>query len=102
MDSSSTPVIYPSTPVVVVSKILSVSTPVVAVSKVPFEGVWYEDVPNWDDDVSNETPNHKYLDSSEEFELPKFVQLLEEVFPETEIMTEIFGKGKPVMTGELK
>ena len=71
-------------------------------SEVPFKGVWDDDVPNWDDDFPNETPNHKYLDSSEEFELPKFVQLLEDIVLKTGIMTETFGKGKPVKTGESK
>ena len=41
VDYPSTPVISPSTPVVVVSEILSSSTPVVAVDEVLFEGRFY-------------------------------------------------------------
>ena len=72
------------------------------VSKVMFEGLWDDGVPDWEDGVLNETPNPKYLDSSKEFELPKFINLLKDIVLKTEIMTEIFEKGKHMKTGESK
>ena len=75
---------------------------VLSARKVPFEGVWDDDIPNWDDDVPKKTPNQKYLDSSKECKLPTFVQLLEDIVLKTRIMTEMFGKGKHVATGESK
>ena len=57
-------------------------------SEVPFEGVWDDDVPwNWDDDVPKETSNHKFLDSRDKYELPMFVQLVEDIFLKKRIMT---------------